>query len=288
LAEQGAIYDLGYRHYDGERREYAATLWALFIESLRIAFGLGRKFAYKAGPAVLLAFAVVPAAVALGIAAALPADVELYRYDDYYDVVAIVIALYCAIVAPDLVGRDIRNRTLPLYISRGITRLDYIGVKLAAMVTATLLFSLIPQALLFAGNTVAADNPAEYFVDDMDSIPQIVGSALAIGVLLGSLATVISAHTTNRAYATGMFVALVILSTSVVNLLYSAGGQEGGWTYVLLGGVLDVLYGSVDFIFGNPAENSEDIWDGWYLVALIAWSGGAILLTIRRYLGLRL
>ena len=284
---EGAIYDLGYRHYDGERRGYGAVLWTLYVDSLRIAFGFGRKFVYKVVPLTLLAIAVVPALIALGIASVVGDDLTPYRYDNYYGVVAVALALYCATIAPDLVGRDLRNRTLPLYISRGITRFDYIAVKIAALVSATLLFSLVPQALLFFGNTLAARNAATYISDNIEVIPQILLSALAIGVLLGSLAVAFSSHTTNRAYATGGFVALIILSSAVANILFEA-GDSSNWGYVLLLGIFDVLEGVTELIFNTTPEPDEnraeaDFWDGWYLVSMVAMTALALLLTIRRY-----
>jgi ABC-2 type transport system permease protein len=283
----GAIYDLGYRHYEGVRRGYGAVLWTLYTESLRIAFGFGRKFVYKVVPLTLLSIAVVPALIALGIASVVGEDLTPYRYDNYYGVVAVAIALYCATIAPDLVGRDLRNRTLPLYISRGITRFDYIAVKIAALVSATLLFSLVPQAMLFAGNTLAARNAATYITENLEVIPQIVISALAIGLLLGSLAVAFSAHTTNRAYATGGFVALIILSSAVANILFEAGDSDS-WAYVLLLGIFDVMEGVTEVIFNtspDPDENraEADFWDGWYVISLLLMSGLALALTIRRY-----
>jgi ABC-2 type transport system permease protein len=283
----GAIYDLGYRHYEGVRRGYGAVLWTLYTESLRIAFGFGRKFVYKVVPLTLLSIAVVPALIALGIASVVGEDLTPYRYDNYYGVVAVAIALYCATIAPDLVGRDLRNRTLPLYISRGITCFDYITVKIAALVSATLLFSLVPQAMLFAGNTLAARNAATYVTENLEVIPQIVISALAIGLLLGSLAVAFSAHTTNRAYATGGFVALIILSSAVANILFEAGDSDS-WAYVLLLGIFDVMEGVTEVIFNtapDPDENraEADFWDGWYVISLLLMSAAALALTIRRY-----
>ena len=168
----GTIYDLRYQHYEGVRRPYGASLLALYIDSLRLAFGIGRKLVYKLAPLSLLGIAVIPAVIALGVASIADDDLSPYRYDNYYQLIFVLILLYCAAVAPDLVGRDVRNRTLALYISRGISRLDYIAVKLAALVTATLLFSLIPQLFLFVGNVLAAPDNVEYFWDHLEVLPR--------------------------------------------------------------------------------------------------------------------
>lgn len=290
--QTGAIYDLGYRHYEGERGSYGRVLLTLYLESLRIAFGIGRKFVYKFAPLLLLLIAIVPAAIALGIASVIGEEQSPYEYEGYYFVVAVAIMLYCAVVAPDLVGRDIRNRSLPLYISRGITRLDYIAVKIAALVSATLIFSLIPQFLLFAGNTLAARNGLTYVWENIEVIPQIAASALIIGLLLGTIAVAFAAHATNRAYATGGFVALIILSTAVTNILLEINGGAF-WRYFWTLGTFNLMEGAIRAVFGTDFEFDSsgyeaDLWPGWYIIVALGTSAAAVGLTVRRYLGLKL
>jgi ABC-2 type transport system permease protein len=289
----GAIYDLGYRHYEGARLSYSSVLLALYIESVRIAFGIGRRFVYKAAGIVLLALAIIPAVIALGIAAVADDDLSPYRYDSYYELVSILIALFCAAVAPDLVGRDIRNRTLALYISRGISRMDYIAVKLAALVSATLIFSLIPQLMLFVGNILAADNAITYFFENLEVLPQIVASAFCLGLLLSSLAVCAAAYATNRIYATGGFIALVVLSTATTSILVSEAGDADIWRYIWLGGVFNILDGANNLIFATSFEVDSpgadaDLWGGWFLAAIAAFILSACALTARRYLRLSL
>ena len=57
---QGVIHDLGYRHYDGPRagRQYIAR--ALFLESAKGAYGLGRSAKSKIMPMLLLAAICMP------------------------------------------------------------------------------------------------------------------------------------------------------------------------------------------------------------------------------------
>ena len=50
---------------------------------------------------------------------------------------SLLVVLFCAIVAPELVSRDLRGGVLPLYFSRPMTRSDYALAKLAALVTAS-------------------------------------------------------------------------------------------------------------------------------------------------------
>src|SRR5690606_20540250 len=132
--EASSIYDLGYRRYEGARLGRRYAVLALYRESLRAAFGLGRSTGAKIGPAILIAIALVPALVQLLLGALLPVDeIELVTHPDYYSGIKFLLALYIGIVAPDVVGRDQRTRSLTLYFTRAITRWDYALGKLAAM-----------------------------------------------------------------------------------------------------------------------------------------------------------
>src|SRR5690606_6032086 len=174
----------------------------LYRERLRAAFGLGRSTGAKIGPAILITIALFPAVVQLIIGALLPFDeLELVRHDDYYNGVKFVLALYVGVVAPDVVGRDQRTRTLTLYFTRAITRRDYAVGKLAAMTTAMLAITLIPQLLLFVGNALASDDFAGHASANWDLIFPIVGSALFGSWLIASIGTFIAAQTPTRAFA---------------------------------------------------------------------------------------
>ena len=63
----GAIYDLGYRPYDGPRAGGGAIAFALFISGLRNAFGLGRSGKSKVLPFLLLGLNLLPAVIIVGV-----------------------------------------------------------------------------------------------------------------------------------------------------------------------------------------------------------------------------
>ena len=62
-AESGVIHDIGYRHYDGERGGRPAIRRAMYVESARGAYGLGRAGRTKVMPALLLAAICLPALI---------------------------------------------------------------------------------------------------------------------------------------------------------------------------------------------------------------------------------
>src|SRR5690606_31386867 len=93
----GNIYDLGYRTYDGVRLGRLHASRAIYLQSLRAAFGLGRRTAAKIIPVTLVVLAMFPAVVQLGVASLLN-DVEVVRLEEYNEYIQVILALFVAAV----------------------------------------------------------------------------------------------------------------------------------------------------------------------------------------------
>ena len=62
-----------------------------------------------------------------------------------------VVLVFSVVITPELVCPDRRDRTLSLYFSTAIGRLDYVLGKIAAALMPLLLVTLAPVLLLYAG-----------------------------------------------------------------------------------------------------------------------------------------
>lgn len=279
----GSIYDLGYRHYEGARlgRRHAVT--AVYFQSLRAAFGLGRRPAAKIVPIALTLLATLPAVVQLGIAAASTGEVEVLKLEDYYVYIQILLALFGAAIAPELVGRDQRNRTLSLYFSRALERSDYALAKLAALTTAMLMLTLGPEMILFVGNTFTGDDALAYVQDNWGQVPGIVASALFVSAVMSSVGMAIAAQTPRRAYATGGVIAFFVVSSLVGDVVASTAGRYG-----ILISPFDSLRGATLWIF-NAAPNQDeslahyDLPGALYVAVLAGMAAVATTILLRRF-----
>ena len=65
--DAGAVYDRGYRPYDGPRGQRGAATFALYKASMRRALGIRRSWRQKVAPFVLLGVVTIPAIVNVGI-----------------------------------------------------------------------------------------------------------------------------------------------------------------------------------------------------------------------------
>lgn len=288
-AERGAssIYDLGYRRYEGVRRGRLYAIGALYRESLRAAFGLGRSASAKVGPAILITIALFPALVQLIISALIPLDIEVIRASEYYGGVKFILALYVAVVAPDIVGRDQRTRSLTLYFTRGITRMDYALGKLVAMTTAMLAITLLPQAILFSGNALSTADFGAYVRNEWTQLFPIVATALAGSWLIASIGTLIAAQTPQRAFATVGIVVAFILPLPVAAVMIEEVGGELTRLAVFIS-PLDLVDGMTLWMFReSPSSGSIVAQAGydtvWYAVAAAVIGLVATALLIWRY-----
>ena len=146
----GSIYDLGYRGYDGDAPGPELRLYvAVHRTRLRAIFGLGRSIwaRFSLRPGGHRAAAVDHPARDRRSA---PAEFEFIAPEEILRLHAIVLALFCAVAAPELIGRDQRQRTLALYFSRALSRLDYAGARSAHWCSRSFLVLVMPQILLSA------------------------------------------------------------------------------------------------------------------------------------------
>ena len=282
----GSIYDLGYRRYDGVRLGRRHSVLSLYFYTLRGAFGLGRRSSSKIIPIAVAIIAFIPALIQLGIAAIVPAQFEIIKPENYYDYVQVIVALFCAAVAPEIVGRDQRTRTLSLYFSRALQRRDYALAKLAAFVTALLLLTLLPQAVLFLGSMLAANDIPQFLKDDWRQLPRIGVSGLLIASLMASLSLAIACQTSRRSYATVAVIALFLVTTPLANIFVRAAGGVG--RFAVLFSPFDLLAGTTQWVFDVTPDSQHivsvaDLPLLVYPVVTLAIIGIATAIILRRY-----
>ena len=230
----GTIYDLGYQRYEGVRLGRRHAIWALYVHSLRGVFGIGRSLSSKVGPIGLAVIAFIPAAFQLGIAAIAPGEIEVIRPEDYFQLIEVVLAVFCAVVAPELVGRDQRTQTLSLYFSRALRRQDYALAKFAALMTGMLAITVIPQVMMFIGNGLAAADFGDYLQDEWADLPSILGSAILLSGLIAGIGIVIAAQMPSRAYSTVGIIAAFVLTSIIAGSVFEAADQDIGRFVLLL------------------------------------------------------
>lgn len=233
----GAVYDRGYRPYDGPRGGRTASRNALIRLSVRRALGLRRSWRQKVFPWVLLAIATVPAIVNVGVQYLTrdsPAeDFEFFTYRDYVGH-STTLLLFVAITAPDVICPDRRNRVLPLLFARPLTGADYVIAKVGAIFGIVFGFGFIPQVILYIGNLlVTTDGALRYFRDNLQVLYE-VPLAVALQALYFAVIGVAIAATTSRRIVAAVSILALLLITSTISGVAEEASSDGTTPWALV------------------------------------------------------
>ncbi|WP_066369052.1 ABC transporter permease [Herbidospora mongoliensis] len=281
----GVIHDIGYRHYDGPRLGRGAAAVALGVHSLRGTFGLGRTFKSKIMPFLLFGAMMLPAVVSIAIMALLKQ--APMSYTDYAIFMQAVIAIFLAAQAPVLVAPDLRHRVIPLYMSRPITIIDYIGAKLAAMMVALLILLAVPLTVQFIGEMLI-DLPMPLHTHEYLAA---LGGSLFSAVLLTSIGLTLASFTPRRGLGVASVIAFYMftLATSAVltGVLESEGYRDASsWSilinpFFLVNAVQTNLFGTQP-VEGLPFPSGAG--PALILVAVVALALSGLYLRYRKAL----
>ena len=224
-AAAGAVYDRGYRPYEGARGGRRAATAALYRTSLRRAIGLRRPWRQKVAPACLLAIAVIPAVVNVGIGYLTrdtPAEgFEFFTYREYLGVSSALL-LFVALVAPDIVCPDRRQRVLPLIFARPLTGRDYALAKVGAIFTCVFAFSFLPQVVLYVGQMLVSDGALDYLTGHTAVLWQVPVAAALLALFYALLGVALASLTGRRIVAGASILGVTLISSTVSAILVGA------------------------------------------------------------------
>lgn len=227
----GAVYDRGYRPYDGPRGGRRASVLALYKASVRRAVGLRRSWRQKFLPLGLLGVVSIPAAVNVGIGyATRNSPLEGFSFFSYREYVGVSAALllFVAVCAPDVICPDRRQRVLPVIFARPLTGTDYVLAKLAAIASIVFAFSILPQVLLFVGQTlVSKDGSMKYVSDHADILWKVPVAVAVLAAYYAALSLAISSLTARRVVAGASVFGVTIISSVVAAILHEADALDG-------------------------------------------------------------
>lgn len=213
----GAVYDRGYRPYEGPRGRRGAATFALYKASMRRALGLRRSWRQKVAPFVLLGIVTIPAIVNVGIAYVtrdqlISEQIEIITYREYVGVSSALL-LFVAIVAPDVMCPDRRQHVLPLMFARPLVGVDYVFAKVAAIASIIFAFSFLPQVVLFLGNMLVSDSALDYLTGNLDVVWQVPLSVTLLALYYAVIGVAISSLTDRRIVAGAAIIGLFLVTS---------------------------------------------------------------------------
>jgi ABC-2 type transport system permease protein len=296
----GVIHDIGYQTYDGPRFGRGQIALALCWHSLRAAFGFGRGAKAKIVPVITFVIMCAPAVVNAVVMALGRSHVRVIDYDTYVgNLRVLVLLVFMAAQAPELVSRDLRSRVLPLYFARPIRREDYPLAKYAAFTLACLAMIDIPVLLLYIGTILQVHSGAAVWAQTRAAIAGLL-VGLMWAAVLAAVGLALACVSGRRAFSTGSVAIFLFMTWTLTNVLtkISEAGPRGGGPvavgaqgtsaaahlfglispFTVLDGVRQWLGGTSQGIVADPGRYGFA-----YGLMLLLFLGGSLAALVRRY-----
>ena len=283
---EGTVFDIGYQRYTGPREGRWRARFAVYKDGVRNALGLGRSARAKVLPwlfiGVLVAIALIMALVAGAtqrfIGPDAPEQLGLPSHSDYYGIASILIFVFAAIGAPELLCPDRRNGTINLYLVRPLTGSDYVIARWAAFFTVMTFVAWAPQLVLLIGLVMGGSDSVAYMREHWLDIPHLLLSGMAIAAYATTLAMFVAGFTTRRAYASVFLIGLFVITTPfttglAMELAEDVEGTAGQWVSMfnlsnIPVHVNDLIFGEVSEITSVAPAGEFPAWMliGWYFL----------------------
>ena len=269
------IHDQGYRRYRGRRAPHGGRWWviarAAILERVR-----ERRFI------ALMIFGWAPfvvRAVQMYVASSFPqasflaATADTFR--EFLDQQSVFIFFVTIYVGAGLIANDRRVNALQIYLSKPLTRVEYITGKLVALLAFLTAVTWVPAILLlllqmmFAGNTTfIRENLFLFPAITLFSAIQVCMSAFAM-LALSSLSK-------SRRFVAIMYAGIVFFTAAMYQALRAITGSRA-WAWISPEDTLDVI---ADAIF--RAEGTRALPAPVALAVVLALIGASIWVLERR------
>ncbi len=215
------IYEQSYRRYEAHEPESRLRFWPILREGLVRLAGRRALLLLLALAWLPLALRIAQIAILREVARLVPPDARLFADFFGWQVwFAIVLSVFGG---AGLIAEDLRTGGMLVYLSRPLTRQDYVLGKLGIVLALNLSVTLVPGLLLYLAALAIA--PDQYLKLRLAWVgPAIVLDSLLISLAVG-LPLLAASALTRRAWVAGVgFFALVVVL---------------GLAHVILAGALD-------------------------------------------------
>jgi ABC-2 type transport system permease protein len=269
----GVIHDLGYRPYGGPRLGEGPVAWSFFRTGLRNTYGLGRSGRSKVLPMGLYGIMLLPALILVGVLVQakdlLGLDQQIVAYSTYPLTTQLLISVFVAAQAPALFSRDLRFRTITLYLARPMRRSVYVLVRLASLAAGTFILIGSPLLLMYVGGLLA-DLPIGR---ETGRFLAAIAGALLLAMLLAGLAALAAALTVRRGMAVAAVIVVLLVSYTVVASIQGIALGTGNETVGEVAGIFSpytLVNGVQHYLFDTPRATATPPTSDWMGLLYVA------------------
>lgn len=246
------IHDQSYRRYGGPR-ESAERGWLVIARTGIAQYARRRPMIgllfFASGQLIyqLIAFYFSDTfSQTLGTAAALfgPSAEKFRGFLEHQNFFVFLIAIY---VGSGLIAQDRRANALQIYLSKPLTRIDYVAGKMTILATFLLLVTWVPAMLLLFGQIVLSGSFA-FARANLILFPAITLFSFVLVFVVCCAVLALSSLTTSTRYVAVMFAGVMFFSEAVYGTLRLVTGSTAVSWVSFTGSLAQVG----DFIFRQP------------------------------------
>jgi ABC-2 type transport system permease protein len=224
---ESVIHDIGYQRYDGPRLGRAYAVRSLYTQGVRTVFAFGRTGKAKIFPWAVSGIVYLVAIILTAIRS--QGATLTVTYWNFPSAVWVLIALFCAVIAPELVSRDIRGTVLPLYFSRPLTRSDYAIAKLLAMMSAVFIMLVGPETVMLLGGVFTVNGMSNVMAE-VGHWTQGLAVSATYAVIMGAVSILIASLAGRRGVAAAIIAAVFLVTYSIMGIVIGVSAAHAAST----------------------------------------------------------
>src|SRR5215471_19257286 len=218
------IHDQGYRRYGGSRA-WGRAWWVMFTTGVRTMLGSRRWIVLMVVSWIPFVVRAVQFYIAANFAqAATIVAPSSQTFRDFFDQQDLFVFLVTITLGAAAIAQDRRANALQIYLSKPLTRLEYIVGKLSVLIAFLLFITWVPAILLlilqvlFAGNFTFLKANAYLF-------PAITLYSLIEVVMVSMCMLALSSLSTNSRFVGILYTALIFFSDALYGVLRAVTGS---------------------------------------------------------------
>jgi ABC-2 type transport system permease protein len=266
------IHDQGYRRYGGQRTP-PGHAWSVIAKA-----GIRTLISKRAFVGLMLLswlpFIVravqIYAATSLPQAAFLAPDAQMFRqFLQQQEVFLFFITVYAG---AGLIATDRRANALQIYLSKPLSRLEYIFGKLTILATFLLFVTWLPAVFLLIIQILFSGS-FKFFLDNLFLFPAITIFSFIQVVAVSSAMLALSSLSNSSRYVGVLYTGLIFFSQALYGIVYAITRDSRlGW----ISPAID-LNRIGDAIFRVPARQQLSVWVACVAVAVLIAASSLIL-----------
>ena len=222
------IHDQGYRRYAGGRA--GGRAWLVIVKAGVRSMLKDRKFiALLAASWIQFLVRAVQFYFAANFSQAAIIAPKPETFRDFFDRQDIFVFIMTVTLGAALIAQDRRVNALQIYLSKPLTRAEYIFGKLGILMTFLLFITWVPAVLLLVVQVVFAGNFA-FLQANAYLLPAITLYALVEVIMVSTSMLALSSLSTNSRFVGILYTALIFFSQAVSGVLrFITGGTKLSW-----------------------------------------------------------